>query len=104
MEGKIFHFNEIKEDYDSLLKMLKDNTFSTSYPLYSFLGNYFSYKIYKKDLTGFPVIIFRKLYNVKIKTQDSNKEYIFLAHSNLDIENYCKKKKKNYQQFLQTVC
>ena len=92
MEGKNFHFNEIKIGYDSLLKMLKENTFSTSYPLYAFLGNYFSYKIYKKDLTGFPVIIFRKLIKVNIKIQDSNKEEIFLAHSNLDIENYCKEK------------
>ena len=91
----IFQFNEIKEDYTSLLKKLNENTFSNSYPFYNYIGNYFSYKIFKKDLTGSPAIIFRKKIKVNIKLKDSNgqdKKETFFAHSNIDIKNKCKEK------------
>ena len=91
----IFQFNEIKEDYTSLLKKLNENTFSNSYPFYNYIGNYFSYKIFKKDLTGSPAIIFRKKIKVNIKLKNSNgqdKKETFFAHSNIDIKNICKEK------------
>lgn len=97
MAEKILKFYDIKGDYKSILEKLKNNTLSEYYPMYKYMGNYFSYKLFNKDLSD-SVVIFIEEIKVNIQSKDLKKNETFLAHSNLDIKNFCKKKLINMDE------
>ena len=90
MAEQFFVFYDIKEDYESILEKLENNALSENYPSYNYIGNYFSYKIINTELND-SVILFIYRIKVNIQFKNSNRKETFLAHSNLDIENFCKK-------------
>ena len=90
MKEQIFVFHDIKEEYESLLEKLKNKTLSENYPSYNCMGNFYSYKIINTELND-SVVVFLNTIKVNILFDDSNKNVTFLARSNLDIKNFCKK-------------
>ena len=89
MAEQFFVFYDIKETFESILKKLKNNELSENYPSYNCIGNYFSYKIINTELND-SVVLFLDIIKVNIQFNDSDRQETFLAHSNLDIKNFCK--------------
>ena len=88
MEYKTINFHEINLNYESLLEMLNNKTFSQTYSTFTSHENFFSYKLFYKDLINESVTIFKNPLKIIIHLNDTKQEIIF-AHSNLDIKIFC---------------
>ena len=99
MEYKTINFHEINLTYESLLEMMGNKTFSQAYSSFTSYENFFSYKLFYKDLNSESVSIFKSPLKIIIHLNDAKEEIIF-AHSNLDIKIFCIKKSINIDSLL----
>ena len=77
-------FDDIQLEYESLRKMIQNQTFKKNYPKYSFRSYDNVYVIGSNDSS---VYIYKE--PIKASFQVGNKNYSFLLNSDMDMQTYC---------------